>query len=740
MRTIILSILAVVISLTIFSCENATESEKQEQPSVPTLVYPAELADIVDTNIELNWNASTDVNGDVIEYTVYYNTAPTNWIMAGKTKDTRYTLSLEENNVYYWYISASDGETYPVDSESRVFKITSSNTEPTASFVVNPESGTVETTYQFDASGCHDEQDDASLLQVRWDFDGDGSWDTDWNTDKMATHQFSDSRIYNAKMVVRDTEGLEMIIIRNVSVLDVTVTFPDANLEKQVRKVINKPTGPIYSYDVDKITTFEAKGLEIADISGMEYFTSLESLDFSYSYEGGETYNYICDISPLAELKNLRELILSDNPIDDVSYLANLTELSQLFLFETKISNITPLSNLNNLTELGISNEVICDLTPLSNLSSLTKLYVVGNQLSDLSPLSNLTNLTLLAIWESQITDISPLSNLTNLTDLHFVDCLNLSDFSPLSNLTNLTYLWINRTSLSDFSPFASLINLTRLDIYSNKINDISPLINFNNNIEINLGYNQICDLSPLANAAHITKLSLSDNQISDLSPLSNLTNLTYLSLGRNQIKDFAPLSNLTNLTDLYLHQNQIRDISPLINFNSNVVPNLGYNQISDLSPLANATHITKLHLHNNQISDLSPLSNLTNLTNLWLPNNLIEDFSPIANLANLIDLGLSDNLIKDITSLSNLTNLEDLSLKNNQINDILPLVQNAGIGYGDIVRLSGNPLNSPSVTNYIPQLRDRGVLVIVGDKDKREKPKESLFNLRGNLEKYIRE
>ena len=47
--------------------------------------------------------------------------------------------------------------------------------------------------------------------------------------------------------------------------------------------------------------------------------------------------NYITDISPLAGLKNLKELYLFDNKISYISPLAGLTNLEVLTLFENPI-------------------------------------------------------------------------------------------------------------------------------------------------------------------------------------------------------------------------------------------------------------------------------------------------------------------------------------------------------------------------------------------------------------------
>ena len=82
------------------------------------------------------------------------------------------------------------------------------NTTPKASFTVTPSSGTTDTQFEFDASGCSDKEDATSTLKVRWDWDNDGSWDADWSPNKIINHQYSTEGTYTAKMEVKDIEGL----------------------------------------------------------------------------------------------------------------------------------------------------------------------------------------------------------------------------------------------------------------------------------------------------------------------------------------------------------------------------------------------------------------------------------------------------------------------------------------------------------------------------------------------------
>ena len=57
------------------------------------------------------------------------------------------------------------------------------------------------------------------------------------------------------------------------------------------------------------------------------------------------------------------------------------------------------------------------------------------------------------------------------------------------------------------------------------------------------------------------------------------------------------------------------------------------------------------------------------------------------------------------------------LGLANNQISDISPLVGNSGIGKGDGVDLTGNPINDEAYNVHIPALIERGVIVLFDQK-----------------------
>jgi len=360
------------------------------------------------------------------------------------------------------------------------------------------------------------------------------------------------------------------------------VVFPDPNLEAAIREAIGKPTGPIYESDLVGLIWLDASERNIADITGLEYCTSLTNLQL--------WGNQISDISHLAGLTSLTNLLLHQNQISDISHLAGLTSLTGLHLWSNQISDISPLAGLTSLTHLALEGNQISDISPLAGLTSLTNLGLDNNQISDISPLAGLTSLTSLWLDNNQISDISPLVGLTSLTDL-YLHYNQISDISPLTGLTSLTYLWLWSNQISDISPLAGLTSLTDLYLEGNQISDISPLAGLTSLTTLGLWGNQISDISPLAGLTSLTSLGLGGNQISDISPLAGLTSLAYLYLYCNQISDISPLAGLTSLTLLDLVNNQISDILSLVD-------NVGISSGDLVDLKANPLHFTSINVY----------------------------------------------------------------------------------------------------------------------------------------------
>lgn len=235
-----------------------------------------------------------------------------------------------------------------------------------------------------------------------------------------------------------------------VTTLDNTIHFADKVLERRLLQM----TEPKIDADGDGKITFEeaaaVKELQlgfdlkpestvdcVTDITGLEYFTSLETLSLKF--------NKVSDIKPIEGISTLKVLILGENPISSIN-LDKLGELTDLRLYGTNISDI--------------------DLTKTPKLESL---YLQRTNVSkvDLTPLQSLDQALLNKC--SSLTEIKA-SNLPSLTRIDAIEC-NLKSFE-ISDCPSLRELHLNSNKLTSIK-MTNLAMLMRLNVYDNQLTSI---------------------------------------------------------------------------------------------------------------------------------------------------------------------------------------------------------------------------------------------------------------------------
>lgn len=537
---------------------------------------------------------------------------------------------------------------------------------------------------------------------------------------------------------MRHALGILAVALVGVSgAVSQVVTFEDPALEAAVRAELFIPVDPILAADMLGLVSLDVSTQFISSLAGLEYATNLTHLNLS-----GNALN---DFSPLQSLTSLVELDLSSSiNTPNLTLISGLANLKYLYLGGDGLSNIAPLSSLVGLIELDLSFNSISIVAALSNLTELTVLNLEYNSITDLTPLAGIPFLENLSLFNNDIKEISALVANAGLDSGDFLDlggnplspralcedipalqtrgvsvqydgscasapisipddALELAVRNALSiptggiypsDMTSLTSLDASSSGISDLTGLEYATNLTSLDLSDNNISDVTPLSGLTNLQTLHLSRNNNVDVTPLSGLTSLHVLWLSSNNIVDVTPLSGLIELTFLDLDYNSIMDVTPLSNLTNLTQLWLN----------------------YNSITDLAPLSSLAGLTRLDLRQNNVSDLEPLSSLTNLTRTDLRENAITDLSPLSGLASLTSLQLWDNAIVDVAPLSGLTNLSSLTLFRNNIREIGSLIANSGLGAGDVLSLSENPLSPRALCEDIPTLELRGFLSLTYD------------------------
>jgi hypothetical protein len=98
------------------------------------------------------------------------------------------------------------------------------NQPPVARFTVSPGSGTVERTFQVDASASTDDKTPVSKLKVRWDWENDGVWDTAYATVKTASHGYPSEGNRTIRLQVLDGNSATGTTTHAVAVVPPAIT------------------------------------------------------------------------------------------------------------------------------------------------------------------------------------------------------------------------------------------------------------------------------------------------------------------------------------------------------------------------------------------------------------------------------------------------------------------------------------------------------------------------------------
>lgn len=90
------------------------------------------------------------------------------------------------------------------DTSSRTISVAQGYSAPYAFISVQPDSANVYTQFSFSAARSYDDEDSTELLLYRWDFEGDGDWNTGFEHSPSVIHQYSSAGYYTARVEVKD--------------------------------------------------------------------------------------------------------------------------------------------------------------------------------------------------------------------------------------------------------------------------------------------------------------------------------------------------------------------------------------------------------------------------------------------------------------------------------------------------------------------------------------------------------
>jgi uncharacterized protein (TIGR02145 family) len=154
------------------------------------------------------------------------------------------------------------------------------NKPPVASFVASSIGGNTTTKIRFDLWGCRDPENSPSELLSRWDWNGDGVWDTDFSDAMEVFHIFPEPGIFPVQLNIMDQGGLTDTVSKTISI---------GNGTNQTDILLDKRGGSGWEYyGIVKIGEqwWFAKNLEFMNGSNTSKYHY--NLDYGCLYSSGE--------------------------------------------------------------------------------------------------------------------------------------------------------------------------------------------------------------------------------------------------------------------------------------------------------------------------------------------------------------------------------------------------------------------------------------------------------------------
>ena len=481
------------------------------------------------------WNTKADGSG--IRYTNNSTITPTEDM-------TLYAQWIKTYSVRYYYNGPGNGYSFRSVSEGASITI-----RPIRDFGVNPPAGK-----EFDC----------------WNTKPDGSGDS-YAPGETITPT-GDINLY--PQWKKEELPYEVVKIDEKS-------FPDVVFRLYVLNTLDTDgNGSLSNREIAAVTSLNLNYKEIISLKGIEYFSSLTSLDC------GDNYLKTLDLSRNTALTSLR-------------------------------------CGWNRLTSLNISG-----------CTKLTTLVCANNQLAVLD-LNTCPALKSLTCYNNKLSELE-LGSTPALTSLScFGNSLTSLNLSPCPGLTTLNCNDNRLTSL-DFGN-----NDTLMSLYCG--NNLLPSLDLSRHLslsELNCGNNQLTNLE-LSNNAALTSLTCSNNQLTSLNLSSNYS-LTSLSCGINQLKSLnlgnnlsltslncsenlltsLDLSNHDSLNSVYCYNNSLEslDVSGCTALSTLQCP---FNQLKSLS-LDDTSLLLGLSCYGNPLSllDISTCPGLTMLVDSFEPQS----------------------------------------------------------------------------------------------------------------------
>jgi uncharacterized protein (TIGR02145 family) len=182
-------------------------------PIPPFNPYPVKDQIDVSRSTTISWECN-DPESDSLVYDIFLDDGDGPILFAENHTEKYFVVDfLLPNTNYIWYVIAKEALNPDKQATSPLWRFTTieetyNNSAPEINITVSSPIASVGDNIVIDASACVDNFDPIEYLKVRWDWDNDGMWDTDWQSEKALILSYQQNGNHVIKFQIIDTEGL----------------------------------------------------------------------------------------------------------------------------------------------------------------------------------------------------------------------------------------------------------------------------------------------------------------------------------------------------------------------------------------------------------------------------------------------------------------------------------------------------------------------------------------------------
>ncbi len=129
-----------------------------------------------------------------------------------------HVFSIASDEVYVVAVTVSDASEHYDDDWDSATTCVLINSAPEAQLEVVSVDLLTGIEIEFDASSSTDAETPVGELLVRWDWEGDGVWDTELSSEKIAAHSYSYPGTYTIKIEITDGAGLCSVVTDDITI------------------------------------------------------------------------------------------------------------------------------------------------------------------------------------------------------------------------------------------------------------------------------------------------------------------------------------------------------------------------------------------------------------------------------------------------------------------------------------------------------------------------------------------